>query len=223
MTVVDSAPPAKPPFWAGLWYFALTILSCGLLAWIPFVHAASRLRSRSAVIFAVVYVLADIVISVLLAAEGRSEVITTIAGLCMIMVMGAACAQLVGLRRAVYAGSTGQVALDPVAAVKAARARRAAARELAQQDPLMARELRIGRPDLPHTYDDGGLVDLNSAPATVIAETCQLPASVAGAIVSARTEGGGFLAVDDVFMLAEIPVNSWDVIRDRGVVIPPLT
>lgn len=32
------------------------------------------------------------------------------------------------------------------------------ARELAAANPVIATELRIGRPDLPHDYDDGGLV-----------------------------------------------------------------
>ena len=34
----------------------------------------------------------------------------------------------------------------------------------------MARDLRIGRPDLPRHYDDDGLVDVNSAPAETIAK-----------------------------------------------------
>lgn len=58
----------------------------------------------------------------------------------------------------------------------AARARRNGARQLASTDPLFARDLRIGRPDLPVTYEDGGLVD--------------------------------------------IPISYWDVLRDRGSVIP---
>lgn len=214
--------PVKPPWWAGAWYFALTVVSLGLLAWIPFVHAASRLRRRSASWFAVIYVVADIVAYVLLAAERSSDAVAVVAGLTLIVITAAACVQLVPLRRAVYGTGQGEVSTDPVAAVKAARSRRAEARELAGKDPLMARELRIGRPDLPHTYDDGGLVDLNSAPPEVIAETCGLSASAAAAIVSARSDCGGFLAVDDVFLLSEIPVNTWDVIRDRGVVLPPL-
>ena len=35
---------------------------------------------------------------------------------------------------------------------------------------MLARELRIGRPDLPRQYDDGGLVDVNNVPVGVLAE-----------------------------------------------------
>ena len=63
-------------------------------------------------------------------------------------------------------------AADPaVAAVLAARARRDEARRIVSRDPAMARELGIGRPDLRRAYDDGGLVDLNNAPAQAIAGT----------------------------------------------------
>jgi hypothetical protein len=34
--------------------------------------------------------------------------------------------------------------------------------------PVLARELRIGRPDVPRQFDDGGLVDLNHAPVPVL-------------------------------------------------------
>jgi len=48
---------------------------------------------------------------------------------------------------------------DPaLAAAIACRQRRQQARQLLANDPGLARELRIGRPDLPRDYDDGGLV-----------------------------------------------------------------
>ena len=70
----------------------------------------------------------------------------------------------------------------------------------------MARELRIGRPDLPRTYDDGGLVDLNSAPAEAIANTCGIEIAVATLIVNARAAGITFTTIDDVFSFTEHPV-----------------
>jgi hypothetical protein len=90
------------------------------------------------------------------------------------------------------------------------------------RDPLLARELKIGRPDLPRTYDDGGLVDLNSAPATAIADVCHLDMANGEDIAAARPPGG-FLAVDEIFSFTDIPVTAWDVIRDRAVVIPRLS
>lgn len=63
-------------------------------------------------------------------------------------------------------------------------------------------------------------MDLNSASAPVIAAVCDLSEVTAASIVAARPPGG-FLVVDDVFSLAEVPiVAAWNVIRDRAVVIP---
>jgi hypothetical protein len=109
---------------------------------------------------------------------------------------------------------------DPaVAAALAARARRHESRALAQRDPLLARDLRIGRPDLGTAYDDGGLVDLNSAPPEVIARVCGIDLAAAAGIVATRCAVGWFGAVDDVFALGNVPLPLWDRIRDRAVVI----
>ncbi len=51
------------------------------------------------------------------------------------------------------------------------------ARELADSNPALARELGIGRPDIPHEYDDGGLVDVNHVPGGVLASSLGLTAA----------------------------------------------
>lgn len=43
-----------------------------------------------------------------------------------------------------------------------------------------------------------------------------------GEDIAATRPPGGYMVVDDVFSLAEIPVTAWDIIRDRAVVIPRL-
>jgi hypothetical protein len=108
-------------------------------------------------------------------------------------------------------------AFDPaIGELLAGRKLRAAAREIVAKDPLMAHDLHIGRPDIESRgYDDGGLVDLNAASAGAIATTCELPASVADAIVAARP----FATVDDVVTVVEIPLWAWAMLRDRGIVI----
>jgi hypothetical protein len=226
-------------WWAGRWYFVLTIASVGLLAWVPFVHAASRLGRRSVSVRAAIYGAGALAAAVLLTitpsdAQGRSvgaagQAISVIGTLLLLSMMAVACIQQAPLRREVYSRRPPVHVTMPgvlpgtdpaVAAALASRARRDEARQLATRDPLIARDLRIGRPDLPHTYDDGGLVDLNSASAPVIAELCDIDLATAENIVSARVACGGFLTVDDVFATAEIPVGAWDMIRDRAVTIP---
>ncbi len=219
---------SKPSKWAGIWYFVLTIASAGLLAWVPFVHAAGRLRRGWIAAVAALYAAGAVTALVLMSlpspdAQGQisdGDAALAITGeLLLLALVIIGCVQQTRLRRQVYFA---RGATDPaLAAALVARARRLAARKLVAEDPSIARELRIGRPDLPHTYDDGGLVDLNSAPATAIATTCDVPQQTADEIVAVRTRRGGFLTVDDLFSMADIPIDAWGRIRDHGFVIPP--
>jgi DNA uptake protein ComE-like DNA-binding protein len=72
---------------------------------------------------------------------------------------------------------------------------------------------------MARSYDDGGLVDLNTAPAQVIAQVCGIELAVATLITDVRSRGISFAAVEDVFSVADIPYPLWDRIRDRAVVI----
>lgn len=213
----------------GRWYFVVTVCSAGLLAWLPFVHAGHHLHRRSVTRLVWIYAAAAVLIGTLLALTPKDaageiapegDAISLISGFLMIATVALGCVQQASLRRAVYSGAPLPDAVDPaLAAALGARKQRVDARLLAARDPLLARDLMIGRPDLPHTFDDGGLVDLNSAPPQVIAATCGLTPSTGDAIAAARPPGG-FMAVDDVFSLTDIPVAAWDIIRDRAVTIP---
>jgi hypothetical protein len=219
----------------GRWYVVVIVCSFGLLAWIPFVHAGRHLGRPVVTKLASGYAAVAVVIGVLLAvtprdaqgevASGTGDTISMIGGLLAIATIALACVQQSSLRREVYGGAPppAQEQVDPALVVALeARERRAAARRLVERDPLLARDLKIGRPDLSHTFDDGGLVDLNSAPAKVIADVCDLD-EVIGEDITAARPPGGFMAVDDVFSFADIPVATWDVIRDRAVVISRLS
>jgi hypothetical protein len=224
----------------GRWYFVAAILSAGVLAWLPFFHAARHLGDRALNRLIWLYGAAGVALLALVgstptdsagnAVGVAGHVLQVIFGCLAVVVVSAACVQIAPLRRQVYGlpgGPTGitrepEVApVDPaVSAVLVARARRVDARALATKDPLMARELRIGRPDLGHPYDDGGLVDLNSAPPDVIARMCQIDIDSARRIVEARDlHGGGFANVEEVFVMTDIPLSTWDRIRDRAVLL----
>ncbi|WP_424528724.1 ComEA family DNA-binding protein [Sphaerisporangium viridialbum] len=79
------------------------------------------------------------------------------------------------------------------------------ARDLVERDPALARELRIGRPDLPRQYDDGGLVDVNHAPAEVIASLPGMTTELAQRVVQARADVGGFISAEDVSIAVDLP------------------
>lgn len=221
----------------GLWYYVVTIATAGLFAWVPFLHAERKLKNSKTRWLLGIYAGLDALIYVLLAitpqdSQGNAtgaagSAISTVLGLLVLGIVVVGCIQQTPLRRMVYDGAPTReeqelLKIDPaVQAALAARARRDEARKLAAGDPLLARELHIGRPDMSRDYDDGGLIDLNSAPAAVIAEVCGIPAEVATAIVAARTDRGApFANVDELFVVTDLPVSAWDRIRDRAVLLP---
>ena len=85
-----------------------------------------------------------------------------------------------------------------VGATRQGRRPRRKARAIAIRDPALARQLGIGRPDLRRDYDDGGLVDANSAPAAVLAALPGMTPELAGKAVELRAVRGPFVSADDL-------------------------
>lgn len=208
-------------FAEGGWYYLVVVATIGLFSFVPFVHAAIRLRSPLTALWAALYAGA---LAVLVAFNDEIPAV----GLYPYLMGAAACVQLTFLRRRVWPRSadeqrsarSAELSEDPaVDAVLVARQRRAEARRIAAEDPLLAHELAIGRPDLARSYDDGGLVDLNAAPAEALVQFCGLDAAVAEEIVRAREHGIRFATVEDVFAFVDVAPHLWDRVRDRAVVI----
>ncbi|MGH3814136.1 MAG: hypothetical protein ACRDUV_17085, partial [Pseudonocardiaceae bacterium] len=111
---------------------------------------------------------------------------------------------------------------DPaVLAAQQRLARREEARALLAGNPVLAAELRIGRPDLGRQYDDGGLVDVNHVPAEVITRELGIPRPVAEQIVAQRTRVGGFHSADDLVVYCEaVTPHQVAVVRDRLLFTP---
>ncbi|WP_301324561.1 hypothetical protein, partial [Actinomadura rupiterrae] len=85
--------------------------------------------------------------------------------------------------------------------------RRREARALAADNPLMARELRLGRTDLPpaqRPYDDGGLIDVNAVPALELTRFGLTPEQAEKA-VELRGETGGFSSGEDMAVVCDLP------------------
>jgi hypothetical protein len=224
-SVTQPHPPAQTP---GRWYFILTICSAGFLAAIPFWHAWSRLRTDKLRTLALAYTAVGIALVVLMSLtpdrtvnSSGNDTISTIGGFTVLAVVITACIQLRGIRRAAFATPQAiPIDADPVMArALAARQRRVEARKLWSSDPAMARELGIGRPDLGRGFDDGGLVDINSAPAPVIARVCGLDQRQAEAIVAARTaRGGSYFNLGELFVDLPLPESVQGTLTEHAVV-----
>ena len=225
------APTRGNWFTRGGWWFFVHVLSFGVLAVVPFTAAAAVSRRIGHAVLAAAVLVLTILAFVFIGvspedAEGKIVGPTaTVGTLLIVTLLIGGLAGLIVLRAQIYGRNAPVRPAAPagpepaVARAMAGRQRRQEARALAANDPLLAHELRIGRPDLPRDYDDGGLVDLNSAPAPVVAQLCGIEPVQAARIVQARQAAGRFPAVDDVFSWTDLPVDVWDRVRDRGIVL----
>lgn len=100
------------------------------------------------------------------------------------------------------------------------RTLRARARKVLADDPLLAQELRIGRPDLPRMYDDGGLIDVNHAPAAILALLPGLTDDMVRRIVRLRDDQGGFVSVEELGVHGDLPPDIVASIAEYTVFVP---
>jgi DNA uptake protein ComE-like DNA-binding protein len=98
-------------------------------------------------------------------------------------------------------------------------AQREKALELAREDPQLALEAGVGRPDLRGAYD-GGLVDLNHAPVGVITCLPTFDKKLAGRVVTARARVGGFSSLEDLGTVLDLPGDQVEDLRHHVVFLP---
>lgn len=102
-----------------------------------------------------------------------------------------------------------------IQARRAAAEARKKARALMADDPALARDLGIGRPDLPgREYPDGGLIDVNTVDADTLVTHGRFPRDWAAKIVARRAEVGGFDSVEDLALMTDAHPQVMDPIRE---------
>jgi hypothetical protein len=215
---IPAAAPGKRWRFGPIVWALLPLLSWGLLAPVPFVHAAVRLRTVGLWLVAGFYVIVWVVVVGPAGVLAQNpEVNDAVAGFSQLGLVVATTTHAFFLRERVFPPPAPlAIASDPaVAAALAARQRREQARAVAKGDPALARELSIGRPELPREFDDGGLVDVNHLPAPVFVDRLGLSASEAGRVVEARDHLGGFSSPAELAVYAELPETTVEAVRDR--------
>ncbi|MEU6249390.1 helix-hairpin-helix domain-containing protein [Glycomyces sp. NPDC047010] len=101
-----------------------------------------------------------------------------------------------------------------------ARKLREQARRTAQADPMLAKRLAIGRPDLPRQFDDGGLVDVNHAPLHVLTSLPGVTERSARQILEWVERSGPFASLGEVMLVIEISPTFEHHLREYCVFIP---
>lgn len=93
------------------------------------------------------------------------------------------------------------------------------ARQLARQNPVLAREMGLGRPDLADGADVG-LIDVNNAPAAVLAKLPDIDDALAGQIITTRSQIRGFSSVEELGVALDLPGDVVEDLRDRIIFLP---
>ncbi|MEV4480921.1 BTAD domain-containing putative transcriptional regulator [Micromonospora coxensis] len=101
------------------------------------------------------------------------------------------------------------------------RVRREQARHLLHHHPAARYELRIGRPDLPRVFDDGGLVDVNAVSDQVLAGLPGLTPDQCRHIVTDRLLRGPYSSVEELAGRCLLPPAVTEHLRDVLVFLPP--
>lgn len=210
----------RRPWWPRAIAIAVPLVTFGLASWAVIGFVAARRRSRALSAAAAGYF--GLVVVFALASSGDASADSpqesvAVLALLTAMVGGAAHAAWLALdpdhvrnRRSGDAGPLER------------RIRREQALTLVRHHPAIARELRVGRPDLLRVFDDGGLIDINDVPEHIFAALPGVSPLQAHQIVVRRQARGGFDSVDDLIAEGLLPVPLVHAHRDVLTIVADL-
>lgn len=220
-------PPAVSQ--APRWLWALPVFSCGLLSFVPPVVIAAKLKQSRAWQLAGAVTIAWFIGVTLISSQpdGADNIWTTSGALLYLAAwIGGVVYGLVMGPRLDWSSKPSSVVMPSydrntaaIAEVRAARRKREEAREIARRDPQMARDLRLGRPDLPRQYDDGGLVDINSMPEDALTRWLGLSSPQSSQVVATRQQLSKFEHPEDLVHLAGLEPSTYDRVKDRIILL----
>jgi len=108
---------------------------------------------------------------------------------------------------------------DPVEAARARLEQREHAKELARSDPELARELGVGRPELPGAQAMG-VVDVNHASVEGLTQLPGVDAQLAARLVAVREEVGGFRSAPELGAVIDLDAITVERIGRVAVFLP---
>jgi Helix-hairpin-helix motif len=200
---VGPRPPAPPS--EGLGWSLVPLLSVGFGAPASFLYAAVRRRSPTLGGAAFGYGAA---VTCEFAAFSAGGGMAALGLLLMALTWTVSAAHALAARSRVYPADNARDRMNRqvVEMARHRRSLREAARKVVLDDPGLARELRIGRPDLlPRPFDDGGLIDVNHVPPEVLSRLPGLTYAMVDRIMGLRTENGGFVSAEEMAVHADLP------------------
>lgn len=90
---------------------------------------------------------------------------------------------------------------------------------IVRENPALAREMGIGRPDVRGSAD-GGLVDVNNASVTALLTLPRVDGDLATQIIEAREKVNGFSSLEDMGTAMDLPGDVVEALRGAVVFLP---
>jgi DNA uptake protein ComE-like DNA-binding protein len=199
------------------WWVLLTFVPFGWGNWLAFLVAGARARHLPWLVWAAVYVALITVPFIIDAISTDEEDGDAIAGIVMFAVWFGGITHAF-LARPAYVRRM-QGVLHHVQAARERIETRQEALELAREQPQVALEMGIGRPDRPGAMD-AGLIDVNSAPYKELEKLPGVDRELARRVVVLREELDGFASVEDLGMTLDLPADTVEDLRGRVVFLP---
>lgn len=212
-------PMPGPPEPNGVGWALVPFLTFGFGTPFSFLYAAVRRRSLNLGVTSAAYAGGSALVTVLISANSP---VAALGALLMMLLWVAGTTHAFAVRPSVYPRRTPRDRANEHAihVAQYRRLLREDARALAAGDPSLAHELRIGRPDLPRAYDDGGLIDVNHAPPPTLALLPGLTPELVERIVRVRTEHGGFVSAEELAVDADLPPGMLPRLAEYSVFLP---
>ncbi|WP_069886791.1 hypothetical protein [Streptomyces luteocolor] len=203
------------PVRGAMWWVLVPLLSVGLLTAVPFGWLAGRTKRARNTAIAVAYAVAALLALVFIPEDETDNWAVALAACVWIVGTAHTAAVMSVLRRGRGAAgrSTGEVNREVLRAAMEREDLRRKARALLAEHPVAAAEMRIGRPDLPRTFDDGGLIDVNAVPADVLVRHLGWPAERAAEVVAVRERLGRFADGKELIAFTELSPTRVDAAR----------
>jgi hypothetical protein len=196
----------------------LSLLPLGFGAWVP-IYAGIRARVGSWIALGAVWSALAVTGWVVSAASDHSHGhYSSLAGLLLILSWAGAAATTF-IIRSDYEERMGSPLLDASTRGEQRLRDRQRAKQLAVQNPSLAREIGVGRPDVAGAAD-AGLVDVNNAPVSAIEKLPGVDDAIATRIVETRAQVGGFSSVEDLGIALDLPGDVVEDLRERVVFLP---
>lgn len=193
----------------------LTALGAGVWTWAVFLMLGIRARRRAWLLWSAVYAALTVAFVILEALPDPSGTATGIGVIPFLLAWFGGIVH-VGVISKDYTRRIQQLSAPSLVAARERIKRRAEGRRMAAQDPVLARELGVGRPDVPGA-DDYGLVDVNHAAPNAL---CQLPGitpQTAARIEQARQSALSFTSAEDLCVTLDLPPGLTDDLREHAI------